>query len=77
MYIDIYSKDTSCIIGRFGSALDGGYLACENHFDKTEAVINLGIEGKDDFGCNFTTRFKVTNYQYDCTSSVAPICNTN
>jgi hypothetical protein len=70
-------NDTNCNIGRFGSVNDGGYLACENLFEKTEAMINLGIEGKDDFGCSFTTRFKVPNYQYDCTNSIAPVCHTN
>jgi hypothetical protein len=44
---------------------------------KTEGLINLGIEGRDKFGCDVATEFRIPNYQYDCTSSKVPECATS
>lgn len=40
-------------------------------------MINLGIEARDDFGCDLTTDYPMPNYQYDCTSEKAKDCPTN
>ena len=42
-----------------------------------EGMINVGVEGRDQFGCDIASRFKIHNYQYDCTTSRVPDCNAN
>ena len=37
----------------------------------------MGVEGRDMFGCDVTTKWSMPNYQFDCTNNRAPICNTN
>jgi hypothetical protein len=44
---------------------------------QSEGLINLGVEGRDLFGCSLTTEFLIPNYQYDCTNTYAPTCKSN
>jgi hypothetical protein len=62
---------------RYGDFGDGGYPLCSNLMHLAEGVINLGVEGRDLFGCDLTSEFLIPNYQYDCTNSHAPACSTN
>ena len=70
-------KRTSCKLERFGDKKDGGYPICKNLITTSDALINIGIEARDNFGCAVTTYKKMPNYQYDCTKDYQPICNTN
>ena len=71
------SQDTNCKYKRIGPPHDGGYVMCENFITNSEALINLGIENRDNFGCDFTSYRKVPNLMYDCTSKIKPPCATN
>ena len=31
----------------------------------------------DEFGCDLSTKYSIPNYQFDCTTSIRPTCNTN
>ena len=44
---------------------------------QSEALVNLGVEGRDNFGCGLTSAFKIPNYQYDCTNRNHPACGGN
>ncbi|CAM6000585.1 unnamed protein product [Sphagnum balticum] len=72
-----WTKDTDCEYVRDGDYHDGGYIYCLNHAKKAVALLNFGVEGRDLFGCELTTRFQIPNYQFDCTWDSAPICQTN
>ena len=37
----------------------------------------MGVEDRDDFGCQFSSYRKIPNYMYDCTSQIKPPCETN
>lgn len=50
---------------------------CENYLTRSEGLINIGINGYDQCGCDITTAHPMGNYQYDCTNSKQPKCNTN
>ena len=66
-------NDTNCDFVRIGNQPnqnDGGYLICKNAVNNIEAVVNLGINGEDQFGCDLTTLKKVPNHQFDCTNPV-------
>lgn len=41
------------------------------------AMINLGIDGTDDFGCDLSAKYNIPNYQYDCTNQIRPQCSKN
>jgi hypothetical protein len=45
--------------------------------EQSQGLINLGVEGRDLFGCGVSSEFLIPNYQYDCTNSIAPGCNSN
>ena len=51
-----------------GGGGEGGYIIFKNFINKSEALINIGINGFDDFGCKVTTEGRYPNYQYDCTN---------
>ena len=70
-------QDTNCELERYGDFADGGYLLCKNLMDLSVSLINLGVEGRDFFGCQLTTAFPMANYQYDCTNGQRPTCPTN
>lgn len=40
-------------------------------------MINIGINGFDDLGCDITTYHPMPNYQYDCVHTRPVVCNTN
>lgn len=70
--------DTDCNAVRMGSKYDGGYIICENLINHTQGLINIGIMGYDEFGCNLTTKYNFMNYQYDCTDKKGDgACATN
>jgi hypothetical protein len=52
-------------------------VICTNFFNQSEALINIGIEAKDGIGCEITTSHLMPNYQYDCTTTNIPVCETN
>ena len=52
-------------------------MICENFLEKSEALVNIGIAGTDNFGCQVTTEKIMPNYQYDCTNPRAPFCQGN
>ena len=61
-----------------GDQHDGGYVLCSNFVKgRSTALLNMGVEGRDMFGCDVTTKWSMPNYQFDCTNNRAPICNTN
>ena len=33
----------------------GGYVLCKNFLAHSRALINIGVDGKDDFGCDLTS----------------------
>lgn len=68
------TKDTNCDFKRVGDYGDGGYLICDNFVNNSEAMVNLGIQGFDNFGCEFVSLYKKINYQFDCTDEHLPIC---
>jgi hypothetical protein len=70
-------KDTNCINKRYGDENDGGYVICENFIDRSKALLNLGIHGFDNFGCDLTSNHEMPNYQFDCTDEHQPGCDTN
>ena len=73
-YLKPYN-DTNCILERMGNKnSDGGYAYCNNLMADTTALINLGIEGRDLFGCDIVRKHQIKNYQYDCTSTSKPQC---
>ena len=58
--------------------MDGGYVICRNFIEgRSVALINLGVEGRDSFGCEVSSRWNMPNYQYDCTNNRVPVCETN
>lgn len=61
---------------RYGDYTDGGYVLCKNFLNNSEGLINLGVEGRDLFGCGISSEFRIPNYQYDCTNQIAPQCPT-
>lgn len=44
-------QDTDCELTRIGGDYDGGYIICKNYLAQAEAILNLGINDVDDFGC--------------------------
>lgn len=50
---------------------------CKNFLERSEGLINVGINGYDQFGCDLTTAHPMGNYQYDCTNPSRPACKTN
>lgn len=69
-------NDTNCNIDRVGEGQsDGGYLICTNFLNNIEGLVNLGINGYDQLGCNLTHIKSVPNYQFDCTNPTIPLCD--
>jgi hypothetical protein len=52
-------------------------VICKNFISSSEGVVNVGINGYDNFGCEVTTVKQMPNYQYDCTNPAQPRCGTN
>jgi hypothetical protein len=41
---------------------------------QSEALVNIGINGYDNIGCNIMIDNSIPNYQYDCTNFWVPFC---
>jgi len=65
-----------CMLGRFGSTYDGGYLMCENLIDGLESAYSYGVGPNDEWGCDVSTRYRVPVHQYDCFDPTRPVCET-
>ncbi len=65
----------NCVLKRFGSRNDGGYLLCDNLSDGIQSAYSYGVGVNDDFGCDVSKRFGVPVHQYDCFDAARPTCN--
>jgi Methyltransferase FkbM domain len=65
---------TNCELERFGEHNDGGYLMCGNLLGRVESGYSYGISGYDGWGCEISTKFRVTVHQYDCFDTTEPEC---
>jgi len=64
----------NCELERFGEPNDGGYLMCGNLLGGVQAGYSYGISGYDGWGCDVSTKFKVTVHEYDCFDTTEPEC---
>jgi hypothetical protein len=64
----------NCTLERFGESHDGGYLLCANLLDGAKGAYSYGISGYDKWGCDVSTRLRVTLHQYDCFDTSRPAC---
>lgn len=64
----------NCIMKRFGSANDGGYVMCENLLNNVQSAYSYGIGGNDDWGCDVAKQYNLTVHQYDCFDTNQPVC---
>ena len=64
----------NCQLERFGEAHDGGYLMCGNLLEDVESGYSYGISGYDKWGCDVSTKRRVTVHQYDCFDLAQPAC---
>ena len=65
---------SNCQLERFGESNDGGYLMCGNLLGGVESGYSYGISGYDKWGCDISTKLKVTVHQYDCFDTTRPAC---
>lgn len=56
----------NCVMKRFGSANDGGYVMCANLLQDVTSAYSYGIGGNDDWGCEVSKTLSVPVHQYDC-----------
>ena len=54
----------NCMLKRFGSANDGGYLMCENLIEPLDAGYSYGVGINDDWGCEVSRRYHVPVHEY-------------
>jgi hypothetical protein len=66
---------SNCMLTRFGSPNDGGYLMCENLLDDIHSAYSYGIASEDNWGCEVSRRLRVPIHQYDCFTSDRPSCD--
>jgi hypothetical protein len=66
---------SNCDLKRYGSANDGGYLACANLLSGVQSAYSYGIEHEDDWGCQLSRELKVPMHQYDCFTQDRPTCD--
>lgn len=64
----------NCMLQRFGSDHDGGYLMCGNMIAAGESGYSYGIDGQDDWGCAVTAAAEIPIHQYDCYNTTVPQC---
>jgi hypothetical protein len=64
----------NCQLERFGEDHDGGYLMCRNLLEDVESGYSYGIGGYDKWGCDISTKRRVTVHQYDCFDLAQPAC---
>ena len=65
----------NCILKRFGSANDGGYLLCDNLSNGIQSAYSYGVGPNDEFGCDVSKRYGVPVHQYDCFDPARPTCH--
>ena len=65
---------TNCVFERLGGPFDGGYLACANLIESSQAVYSYGIAGNDAWGCQVAERLKTPAHEYDCFDTRTPSC---
>jgi hypothetical protein len=65
---------TNCVLERFGSEHDGGYLMCSNLLTQSQVGYSYGIAGDDNWGCDISKRYKVAVHEYDCFDPRRPAC---
>lgn len=65
---------SNCQLERFGEPHDGGYLMCGNLLEEVQSGYSYGISGYDKWGCDISTKRKVTVHQYDCFDLTQPSC---
>ena len=65
---------TNCMLERFGSANDGGYLLCGNLLAAAQSAYSYGLAGDDAWGCAVTARTAIPVHQYDCFDTRTPSC---
>ena len=66
---------SNCVLKRYGSTNDGGYLMCENLIDGVTSAYSYGIDQEDNWGCDISRQFGVVIHQYDCFTPHRPVCN--
>jgi len=59
---------------RLGSATDGGYVMCADLLPTVTAAYSFGIEVRDDWGAEISTRLGVDVHQFDCYNTEKPPC---
>lgn len=64
----------NCILKRFGSVNDGGYLMCDNLSEGVQSAYSYGVGANDEFGCDVARRYRVPVHQYDCFDPARPTC---
>ena len=64
----------NCTLDRIGGDNDTGYLMCKNLLEGLQVAYSYGVEGKDDWGCDISTRYKILVRQYDCSGPERPSC---
>lgn len=65
---------SNCDLQRFGEEHDGGYLMCGNLLGAVQSGYSYGISGYDKWGCDISTKLRVTVHQYDCFNTDQPAC---
>ena len=65
---------TNCQLERFGETHDGGYLMCGNLLGGVQSGYWYGISGYDKWGCDISTKLRLTVHQYDCFNTTQPAC---
>jgi hypothetical protein len=65
----------NCELKRFGLWIDEGYLLCDNLLRNMQVIYSYGIDGRDGFGCETSTRLGVPVHQYDCFNLTRPVCD--
>jgi hypothetical protein len=66
---------SNCVMKRFGTPDDGGYLLCENLTKQVQSAYSYGIEGRDEWGCDVSRAYHLPIHQYDCFNPKRPVCN--
>lgn len=56
---------------------EGGYVVCKNFIRQSSAIVNVGINGFDAFGCAVSTIGGFENAQYDCINPTPTDCPSN
>jgi hypothetical protein len=63
----------NCTLTRIGGEHDPGYVMCKNLLEGLESVYSYGVDGRDDWGCDISSRYRVPVHQY-CPTAAQPTC---